>query len=369
MRNIFKRAGALCGSVVLLALSAACSAVPASSSQSSEAPQSSVSSEAPEASSLPVNEFPACPTPPERLDLKVAVLKGPSAIGMLPLMELAEGEPVGLSPANNYEFIMAGAPDQIVGGVVSGEYDIAVLPTNLAATLYNKTGGKIQLTTINTLGVLYLLEAGDTIQSVADLKGKTVYSSGKGTTPEYVFNYILEGNGLVPGTDVTVEYKGEHSEITALMAAGQATLAVLPQPFIETALAQNDKLRVALDLTKEWETVSKDGGSLAMSGIVVKRELLEQHPDSITAFLEEYKTSTQNVNDPAMLDEIAALAVKYSIIPKAEIAKKAIPQCNIVFLAGEEMKKAAGGFANALFTANPQSVGGKLPDDGFYYVP
>lgn len=348
---------------------AACGGTTNAPSQTSPASPSSQSESAaaPIPSGLSIADVqPECVPIPERTTLKIAALKGPSAIGMLQLMEYGDNLTLSQSTANDYVYTLAGAPEQLAGGVISGEYDIAVLPTNLAATVYNKTGGKVKLATINTLGVLYLLEAGDTIKTVADLSGKTVYSSGKGATPQYALEYVLAQSGV---KDVTVEYKSEHAEIAALFAAGQAQIALLPQPFVESVLAQNKNVRVALDWTKEWETAAKDGSSLAMSGIVIQQKLLDENPAAVDAFLAEYEASTKFVTDPANLDAVAELAVKREIIPKAAVAKKAIPQCNITYIAGNDMKTTAGGFLKVLFDANPQSVGGKLPDDAFYYIP
>ena len=318
--------------------------------------------------------LPQCVTPPERVTLRVAALKGPSAIGMLNLMErqaLSQKDETAPTLANDYQFTLAGAPDQVAGGVIKGEYDIAVLPTNLAATVYNKTQGQISLATINTLGVLYLVEnqAASAIKTPADLKGKTIYATGKGTTPEYVLNYVLEKNDLKVGQDVQVEYKTEHTELATLLAAGQADIALLPQPFVTTAMAQNDQLRVALDMTQEWEKVSPAGSTLAMSGIVVQKKLLEENPVAVASFMAEYRASTQFATDPATLDAVSQLAEQYEIIPKAAVAKKAIPQCSITYLDGQEMQAAAQGFLEVLFAANPQAVGGKLPDADFYYIP
>ncbi|MEG0852886.1 MAG: PhnD/SsuA/transferrin family substrate-binding protein [Angelakisella sp.] len=350
------------------------SSAPAAPAETSAAPSSAPeSSSMPEVSSGTVNQQPSCvmPAPPadgKRPELHIGILKGPSAIGMLQLMEYSDNPELSYTTYNDYTYTMAGSPDQLVGGVVKGEFDMAVLPTNLASTLYSKTEGKIKLATINTLGVLYLVEAGDSIKSVADLKGRTIYATGKGSTPEFVLNYVLEQNGLKVGTDVKVEYKTEHTELAALMAAGQADIALLPQPFVTTALSQNDKLRVALDMTKEWDTASKGQSGLAMSGIVVQQKLLEENPAAVEAFMVEYANSTLYVTEPQNLDAVAEMAVKRGIIPSAAVAKKAIPQCNIVFISGEEMKKIAGGFLQVLFEGAPQSVGGKLPDEGFYYT-
>ena len=294
--------------------------------------------------------------------LRVAALKGPTAMGMVRLMEdAARGE-----TANGYQFTLAGSPDEIVGSIVKGEFDIAAVPTNLAATLYHKTQGKVQLVALNTLGVLYVVEAGDTIQSVSDLAGKTIYSTGKGSTPEFALNYILEKNGLADS--VSVEYKTEHAELAALLSQGQAELALLPQPFVTTALAQNDKLRVALDLTQEWDKAAQGASQLTMGCIVAQTSFLEENPAAAAAFLAEYEASVAFVTDPANLDAAAALVVQAGILPKEPVAKAALPHCAITFVAGEEMKKTASGFLEVLYNADPKAVGGALPDDGLYYT-
>ena len=295
--------------------------------------------------------------------VRVAALKGPTAMGMVKLMEDAQaGE-----TANDYQFTLAGSPDEIVGSIVTGEFDIAAVPTNLAATLYNKTQGKVQLAALNTLGVLYVIEAGDTVQTVADLAGRTVYSTGKGSTPEFAFDYVLEKNGIKD--QVAVEYKSEHAELAALLSQGQAELALLPQPFVTTALAQNEKLRVALDLTEEWDKAAQGASQLTMGCVIAQRSFLEENADAAAAFLAEYEESVKYVTDPDNLDHAAAMIVAQGIIPQEAVAKKALPQCGITFISGAEMRKIASGFLQVLYDADPQSVGGTLPDDGLYYVP
>lgn len=342
-------------------------AAPAAPSSSAPAPESS---SLPEPSSLP---SPASESAPERASsgaapektgktLRVAALKGPTAMGMVKLMEDARA---GTS-ANDYEFTLAGSPDEIVGNIVKGEFDIAAVPTNLAATLYNKTQGRVQLVALNTLGVLYVVEAGDTVHSVGDLAGRTVYSTGKGSTPEFALNYVLEQNGILD--DVTVKYKSEHAELAALLSQGQAELALLPQPFVTSALAQNPDLRVALDLTAEWDKAAQGASQLTMGCIVAQKSFLDENAAAAAAFLAEYEASVEFVTDPANLDAAAAMVVAEGILPKEPVAKQALPQCSITFLAGEEMKKAASGFLKVLYDADPQSVGGVLPDDGLYRV-
>ena len=315
---------------------------------------SEASSSAPEGSSAVAEE---------RAAVRVGGLKGPTAMGMVKLME----EDAAGTTANDYEFTLAGSADEINPLLIKGELDIAAVPTNVASVLYNKTEGQVEILALNTLGVLYVVENGNTIQSVEDLRGKTIYSTGKGATPEYALNYILGENGLAAGTDVTVEYKSEHSELASLLAAGQADLAVLPQPFVTSVLAKNPDVRIALNLTEEWDKVTEDGSKLTMGALVVRKDFAESNPEAVRNFLKEYQASTQYVTDEANLDDAAALIEQYGII-SAAVAKQALPYCNIVCITGEEMRTAAEGFLSILAKANPQSVGGTLPAEDFYYI-
>lgn len=297
-----------------------------------------------------------------KAQLQIAALKGPTAMGLVKLLDDAEkGESI-----NKYEVTLAGAPDELTGKIISGELDIAAVPVNLAATLYNKTQGGVKIAAINTLGVLYIVESGESVQSVADLKGKTLYSTGQGASPEYTLSHILEQNGIAD--EVQVEFKNEHAELAALLAQGKAELALLPQPFVTTVLMQNEKLRVALDLTQEWSRVSKDGSEMLTGCIVVQQKLIDENPQALSDFLQEYEASVSYVTDPANLDAAASLIVAQDILASEVVAKAALPACGITFLAGEPMKKAADGFLKVLFDADAKSVGGALPGAEFYYV-
>ena len=235
----------------------------------------------------------------------------------------------------------------------------------LAGVLYNKTGGAVEVAAVNTLGVLYVVTTGDDITSVADLARKTIYTTGKGTTPEYVLNYVLTQNGLTPGEDVTIEYMSEATEVLAAMQASSGyPVAMLPQPYVTTAQMQMEGLKVALDMTEEWDKVSPD--SALVTGVVVARkEFVEQNEAAFNEFLEDYKASTEFVN--ANVDEAAALVAGYEIVPKEPIAQKALPECNITFISGADMKAKVSGYLKVLYDQNPEAVGGTLPDDAFYY--
>ncbi|MGP1556943.1 ABC transporter substrate-binding protein [Peptostreptococcus stomatis] len=292
---------------------------------------------------------------------KVAALKGPTSMGMVKMMADQKD-----AKEKDYDFTIANSPDEIAPKFLKGEFDIAALPSNLASILYNKSQGKLQVLAINTLGVLYLMENGDTIKSVADLKGKTVYSSGKRAVPEYAFNYILKANGLNPDTDLRVEYKSEHTEALAALLNDKSGLAVLPQPFATVASLKNKGLRPALDLTKEWDKASKNAKSTMITGVVVvNKDFAAKYPEKIKKFMADYKASIDYTNDN--IDDAAKLIEENDIVPAA-VAKKAIPQCNITYVDGSDMKDKLSGYLQVLFEANPKSIGGKMPADDFYYV-
>ena len=293
----------------------------------------------------------------------VAALKGPTAMGMVKMMsdDAAKEE-------SAFDFSIYASADEITPKLVQGELDIAAVPANLASVLYNNTQGQVQVLAINTLGVLYIVENGDTVQSVEDLKGKTIYASGKGSTPEYALNYMLTQNGIDPETDVTIEWKSEHSECVAALAADTTGIAMLPQPFVTTAQAQNENLRVALDMTKEWESLAAESGSdvTLLTGVVVARkEFVEQNPDLVKAFLSLYEKSVAYTEED--LEGAAALVGQYDIVPEA-VALKALPQCNITFIAGNEMKDKLSAYLQTLMDQNPKAIGGEMPGDDFYFV-
>ena len=294
----------------------------------------------------------------------VMALKGPTAMGMVSLMNQADQ---GEITDENYNFQIVASPDEVTPAIAQGTADIAAIPANLASVLYQKTDGSVQVLTINTLGVLYLVENGDQIQSISDLKGKTIYASGKGATPEYALNYILKENGLIPDEDVQIEWKSEHTECVAALAEHEDAIALLPQPFVTTAQSKNDSLRVALDLTEEWDNIQKKNGgnsSLVTGVTVVRTEFAQEHPEIVEDFMERYQESVTFANDHA--EEAAKMIGNYDIIPE-EIAKKALPECNIVYIDGAEMKEKLSGYLEVLKQENPQAVGGTLPTDEFYY--
>ncbi len=297
--------------------------------------------------------------------LKVAGLKGPTTMG---LVNLIEGGIDGAQPESDFEFTMYGAADEIVPLLIKGELDAAAMPANLAATLYQKTEGAVQIACVNTLGVLYVLESGDNIHTVADLKGATILSTGKATTPEYVLRYILNGNGINPDSDVTLSFVSEATEAAARLTATTQedpnVVAVLPEPYVTGVLAQGDgRLHVALDLSEEWNKVA--GSKLVTGVLLVRKEAVEKDPERFENFLAGYQQSVYAANHD--LAKTAQLCEKYGIVAKADLALKALPACNICFETGSEMKTDVGGYLQVLFDFDPESIGGALPADDFYY--
>ncbi len=295
----------------------------------------------------------------ESVTIRLGGLKGATSMGMVKLLDDAEN---GLTESE-IEFTMATAADELSPLLLKGEMDIIAVPANLGAILYNNSEGAVQFAAINTLGLIYITEkGGETIQSVADLKGKTIYATGKGSTPEYALKYLLSQNGLDPEKDVTIEWKSEPTEVVATISAEDQAVAMIPQPFVTVAQTQVEDLRVALDLTAEWEALD-NGSRFITAGLVVRKAFAEEHPEALATFLSEYAASTAYVNENAA--DAAQLIEKYDIV-KAAIAEKAIPYCNITYIDGEEMKTALEGYLGVLFEQNPQSVGGTLPGEDFY---
>ncbi len=285
--------------------------------------------------------------------VNIAAISGPTGMGMVKLMD-----------DEKYNFTLTSDPTQIVSLIVNKEVDIAACPLNLAANLYKKTNGGIKILALNTLGVLYFVTNGSELNDISELKGKTIYATGAGTTVEYILNFILEGNNLKPGVDVTVEYLSEHSELVAKMADGTVEFGVLPQPFVTVAKAQNPDLKVTLSLTEEWNKISPDT-QLSMGCVIARTEFIEQNEEALEDYLDEYEDSVEFVNENVA--SAAELVVKHGILAKASIAEKAIPECNIVFIDDEEMVKIAKANFEVYFNADPTSIGGEMPSDDIYY--
>ncbi|MBQ9951611.1 MAG: ABC transporter substrate-binding protein [Clostridia bacterium] len=295
----------------------------------------------------------------EETPVRVAALKGPTAMGMVQMMR---------DGGDAYEFTLAAAADEVTPKLVKGELDIAAVPANLASILYNNTSGAVRVMAINTLGVLYIAERGESVQSVEDLRGKTLYTAGKGSTPEYALNYILRGNGLDPEKDVTIEFKSEHAECLAALMSNPDAVAMLPQPFATVAQTKAEDMRIALDLTAEWDALQEnaEAPSAMITGVVVARAaFLEENPDAAARFLEDYAASVAFTLENNA--EAAQLIGEYGIF-EAAVAEKALPYCNITFVAGEDMRAQLSGYLAELHAQDPASVGGSVPDDAFYFV-
>ena len=344
---------------LLLAFSLALSLAACGGSASSAASSAAVSEVASSAAASEEEETaaPLSATEP----LRIAGLKGPTTMGLVNLLSMEQAG----TAAMDYDLQLYGAADEIVPLLIKGELDMAAIPANLAATLYQKTSGGIQAVAVNTLGVLYVVEQGDTVHSMADLKGRTILSTGKGTTPEYVLRYLLTANGLDPDKDVDIQYYSEATEVTAQMATTQDAIAVLPQPYVTAAGLKDDTLRVALDLTAEWDKVAP-AGSLVQGCVVVRKAFADEHPNEVKAFLTEYQASIEYLT--AEPEQAGQMIQDAGIFAKAAVAAKAIPNCNVCFVSGADMQAPLTEFLTALSTVAPQSIGGEVPGDDFYCI-
>lgn len=304
--------------------------------------------------------FAACAEPgvdQEDVTPVVMALKGPTGVAMAKMID--DNQTSGA-----YEFSVVGAPDEIVAAIGSGTADIAAMPTNLAAKLYAKTEGDVQMVAVIAYGSLYLLEAEDQINSLGDLAGKTIYAAGQGANPQYILEYLLRAAGVEPGRDVDIVYKSEHAEVAALLASGEIDLAMLPEPNASAVMAKNAAVRMALDLDAVWN--AETGSNLTLSCVVARRDFVEAHPEAMDSFLSALTSSVAYAKDDAA--GAAALCAAHGIIDNAAIAETAIPHMGLTIVLGQNIEPTVSDYLNMLFTADPSSVGGALPGTDFYYL-
>lgn len=294
----------------------------------------------------------------ESVSMRVFAMNGPTGMGMAKLMlDDEEG-----NAANDYEFTLVSSADDIKAEIIKGEYEIAAVPTNLAAVLHQKTEGALKIAAVNTLGVLYILENGETINSISDLEGKTIAATGEGSVPEYVLSYILKSNNV----NATVEYYTDGAELATKMISGDVSLAMLPVPYATNVLSKSENVRIALDVTKEWENTGNNSGSLCQGCVIVRADFAEQNPEAVDKFLEEYAASVNYVNNNVTAS--AVLLEQYGIVSSFAVGESAIPAANIVCVKGHGMTVLLDGFYKVLFDSNPASVGGVLPENDIYYI-
>lgn len=294
-------------------------------------------------------------------DVRITAIAGPTGVGLVDLMQKSADK----ETANNYTFNVVSDPTQAVAAITNGDADIAAVPTNLASTLYKKTEGKVQVLAVNTLGVLHILENGETVKTVKQLKGKVIYTEAKnkGANPEYILRYLLEKNGLDPDKDLRIEFV---ADLDAAIASGDAKIALVPEPKASTYIMQNKSLRRALNLTEEWNKVSGEDCALMMGCVIARTEFIEKNPDAVSLFLEDYMASINAAK--SNVEAVATLCETYKIIPKAAVARQAIPNCGLVYVSGNLMKTRLSAYLKVLHGYNPAAIGGALPKDDFYYA-
>lgn len=311
---------------------------------------------------LAVGLLGGCGQQEEPATVRIGGLKGPTSMGLVFLQEQAENG----QAKQEYEFTMAVGADELLPLMIKGELDIALIPANVASVLYGKTEGGISVLDINTLGVLYMVSGDSSVDSMESLRGRTIYLTGKGTTPDYVLQYLLTANGI-DVTECTLEYRSEATEVAALLAEQPQSIGLLPQPFVTVACAQNEELKVVLDMNEQWNLVQGENGSSMVTGVtVVRNAFLEEHPEAVRTFMAEHAASAQAINEDS--DKGAELVAAAGIVAKEPIARKAIPKCNITYIDGEEMQQALSGYLQVLFDQDPSAVGGALPGEDFYYT-
>ncbi len=291
------------------------------------------------------------------VDIKVGALMGPTGMGMSKLMDDAKKG----STANKYTFELFSAPTDITGLIINGELNIAAVPTNLAATLYNKTKGQVQLLALNTLGVLYILEKGNSVNSIKDLEGKKIYSSGQAATPQYALDYVLKANGI----NCEVEYFATHAELATQALSGNADIILIPEPQVSTILSKNSEFRIAVDFNAVWDEATQNKALFSMGCLVVRKDFAQKNPNAVAKFLEEYSASVKYINENP--EEGGKLVAENGIVASEAIAKKAIPNAKMVTISGEEMKTKTIPYLQILFDSDPTSIGGAMPGDDFYY--
>ena len=300
---------------------------------------------------------PVTPALDTDLPVRIMTLNGTTGFGMAPLIsKTAKGE-----AALNYAISVETDASNITAALISGNVDIAALPTNAASVVYNKTGGEVQVLALNTLGVLYLLSDGsETVASLADLEGKTVYAPAQ--NPSFIFSALCSAAGVNVTVDNTY---AQPADLRTAVAAGEVALAVLPEPMVTIACSANANLTVALDLTEEWDALYGEG-TLVQGCVVVRREFAEAHSAEVAKFLEEYEASIALLSSDTAA--AAQLIVDAGIFTAAPVAQKAIPKCNLCFIAGGDMEGALGKFLTTMHAVAPASVGGAVPASDFYYV-
>lgn len=283
--------------------------------------------------------------------IRIATLAGPSSMGLIELIDDTSGM---------YDVSIYTSPDQIVPKIINNEVDIATIPSNLAAVLYQKTQGAISILSLNGLGVLYLVENGNTVNSITDLEGKTIFATGQGATPEYVLNNILTANEI----NADVQFLAQHSDLANQVASGAISLALLPEPFVSTVLEKNPDVKIKLAISDEWSKIYGDEIETPMTVTIANNEYLSEHPTTVQTFLKNYKLSVDYVN--SNIDEAAKLITKHKILGSESIAKSAIPRCSISFITGEDMIIMLKQYFDVLYSSNPQSVGGAIPNEDIY---
>lgn len=298
-------------------------------------------------------------------EVNVGMIMGPPSMGMgWMIHENEEG-----NTYNDYNFEVGGVDyTALASKLNTGDYDIIHCPSNVGAILYNNKDLKeeVEVIDISNLGLLYILTTDDSIKSMDDLKGRTVYSIGEGGPPEYTFGYLLDQEGL--SDDVNFSFRSTPFEVLNLLQDEEHSIALLPQPFVEVAKLLVPDLKVPIDITEEWDNLKLESGAESVTTItIVRKKFLEEHEQAVVEYLNLLKKSV--AYSLSHVDEAAEWTDTYETFLNPEVAADAIPYVNMCAITGQEMKEKLEGFLKIMYDYNPDAVGGSMPDDDFYYIP
>ena len=346
-----------------LSLLAGCGPKPAADGSGSSAPGSASSSQ-PDGSGQDSSADSSVPETDAPV-IKFMALSGPTGVGASWLMEYYSAENAYPDMPFALDSTIVTDNQEVTNALINGDADIAAVATNVAANLYAKSDGAIQVLAVNTLGVLYILEKGDTVHSIADLAGRTLYcpSNTKGANPEHILNHLLQGSGVDP-SEVSIEWLTPQ-EITVKMTSSDAGICMLPVPAATALMVKDSGVREAISLSDAWEDL--EDSPLPIGCVVARTEYIEKNSGEVEAFLAAYEKSIDYISDPANSADAAALVAQYEFAPNTKVAEKAIPQCSLTFITGQEMKTTLEDYYSILFQVEPKSIGGGLPFDSFYY--
>lgn len=279
---------------------------------------------------------------------KLAVFNGVTSLGVAKLVK---------DRGYAYESSLYTDLSEVENLIKNGGADMAAVPVESAARLFNETKGAVKIIAVNNLGVLHLVTGDESIKTLADLKDKTVYATGKGTAYEHIMNFIFEKNAISP----KVEYVATEAELVTLAIEGKADICIIPEPYATKVVFENTKMKRVIDLSDEWNKFSE--APLVQGVIVARTEYIEQNPEYIEQFLFQNEISVNFLNEN--IDAGADMLYNGQYFSTFDLARECVPACNLYFMKGEEMKAAV----KVVYDVLPAELtGGTVSADGICFV-